>query len=475
MCVVPVNLTYGCSWKTVKTHALLDSCSQGTFMLEKLLRDLGVNGQKTSITIKTVNGEVNNKTTLVEGLKVSSSKDEDGEWIELPKTFTKKYLPVDQDDIAALSKLKQWKYLEGIMDKISKRDDFSVGLLIGANCRKALEPLNIIPSCDNGPYAFQTRLGWCIVGPVNRGNRKGRSCSRISVKMADTNGIGRHHFQVKTDVRETGIKEIFDKMYNKEFAEVSFTGSKKKEISQQDTKFMEILNEGAKLKDGHYQIPLPFKQEDVRLPCNKYQAAQRLSYLKRKFDKNEKFKADYIRFTEEIIVKGYARKSTMTATPGKTWYLPHHGVYHPNKPGKIRVVFDLSAEYKGTCLNEEPLPGPDLTNQIIGVLLRFREEHVGVMGDIEAMFHQVKVPDTQCSFLKFLWWEDSDTSKEIIDYEMTAHFFRRSSSPSCSNYALRKTAMDNEELKDICSIGGFNLTKFISNNTAVLKSIPDDS
>ena len=54
-------------------------------MLEKLLKDLVVNGQKTFIIIKTVNGEVNNKTTLVEGLKVSSSRDEDSEWIEIPK------------------------------------------------------------------------------------------------------------------------------------------------------------------------------------------------------------------------------------------------------------------------------------------------------------------------------------------------------------------------------------------------------
>ena len=147
---------------------------------------------------------------------------------------------------------------------------------------------------------------------------------------------------------------------------------------------MKILDEGTKLKDGQYQIPLPFRQEDVRLLCNKYQAAQRLSYLKRKFDKNEKFKADYIRFMEEIIAKGYARKSTITAALGKTWYLPHHAVYHPNKPGKIRVVFDLSAECKGTSLNKELLSGPDLTNQVLGVLLRFREEHVRVMGDIEA-------------------------------------------------------------------------------------------
>ena len=107
MCVVPVILRYSHSGKTVKTHALLDSCSQGTFMLEKLLRDIGVNGQKTSIFIKTVNGKVNNKTVLVEELNVSCSTDEGSQWIELPKTFTKRYLPVDQDDVALPSKVTQ--------------------------------------------------------------------------------------------------------------------------------------------------------------------------------------------------------------------------------------------------------------------------------------------------------------------------------------------------------------------------------
>ena len=57
----------------------------------------------------------------------------------------------------------------------------------------------------------------------------------------------------------------------------------------------------------------------MRLPYNKYQDAQRLSYLKRKFGKNENFKVDYIRFIEDIIAKGYATKSTITAAPGKTW------------------------------------------------------------------------------------------------------------------------------------------------------------
>ena len=73
-----------------------------------------------------------------------------------------------------------------------------------------------------------------------------------------------------------------------------------------------------------------------------------------------------------------------------------------NKPDIIRVAFDHSADNNGRCINRELLAGSDLTNQTPGVLLRFRDEQGTVMGDIEAMFHQVKIPDDQCSFLRFL-------------------------------------------------------------------------
>ena len=68
---------------------------------------------------------------------------------------------------------------------------------------------------------------------------------------------------------------------------------------------------------------------------------------------------------------------------GKYWYFPHHGVYHANKPGKIHVVFDLSAEFHGTSINKALLSVPDWTNQIVRVLLQFREEQIAVTGDIE--------------------------------------------------------------------------------------------
>ena len=44
-------------------------------------------------------------------------------------------------------------------------------------------------------------------------------------------------------------------------------------------------------------------------------------------------------------------------------------MYHPNKkPKKIRFVFDGSEEFNGVSLNKTLMSGPDLTNQIVGVL-----------------------------------------------------------------------------------------------------------
>ena len=67
----------------------------------------------------------------------------------------------------------------------------------------------------------------------------------------------------------------------------------------------------------------------------------------------------------------------------KIWYLPHFGIYHPKKSTQILVVFDSSAEYKGTSLNKELLSGPDVLNNLHGIMIRFSQETIGVTCDIE--------------------------------------------------------------------------------------------
>ena len=103
---------------------------------------------------------------------------------------------------------------------------------------------------------------------------------------------------------------------------------------------------------------------------------------------------------DDLAANRFSIKAASPSTDDSTWYLPHHGVYHPCKPGKIRVVLDCSTEFHGTSLNKELLPGPDLTSQLVGVLTRFRTEEVAFMADIEAMFHQVHIPEKERSFLR---------------------------------------------------------------------------
>ena len=54
----------------------------------------------------------------------------------------------------------------------------------------------------------------------------------------------------------------------------------------------------------------------------------------------------------------------------KTWYIPHRGVYHPYRPGKICVVFDCAARYRGKSVKDLVFKGPDITNFLLEVLLQ---------------------------------------------------------------------------------------------------------
>ena len=82
------------------------------------------------------------------------------------------------------------------------------------------------------------------------------------------------------------------------------------------------------------------------------------------------------------------------------------------------------------------MSGPDLTNQIISILVKFREDFVAIMADIEAMFYQVFVADQHRNLLSYPWWENGNISEQPQDYRMNVHVFGGTLLPSCSNYTL---------------------------------------
>ncbi|XP_071944867.1 uncharacterized protein [Antedon mediterranea] len=163
------------------------------------------------------------------------------------------------------------------------------------------------------------------------------------------------------------------------------------------------------------------------------------------------------------------------------WYIPHHGVFNPHKP-KLRVVFDCAARSQGIALNDVLIPGPTLTNSLLGVLLRFRECKVALMADVEAMFYQVRVPEKDRHYLRFLWFTGGNLEKEPEEFRMKVHLFGVASSRACANSALKQTAEDGENSRNSEAVktiqnnfyGGFNLTKWSSSDKQVIESIPKE-
>lgn len=146
---------------------------------------------------------------------------------------------------------------------------------------------------------------------------------------------------------------------------------------------------------------------------------------------------------EDIISRGDAEKVPESEINNQNvWDIPHHGVYHPQKPGKIYVVFDGSAKYHITSLNNHLPTGPDLTNTRVGVLCRFRKGQIAVMCDVERMFHQFHVSARDQDYFRFLWWEGGNMKAPPSVFRMKVHLFGAASSPGCANFGFKHLATE---------------------------------
>ena len=179
---------------------------------------------------------------------------------------------------------------------------------------------------------------------------------------------------------------------------------------------------------------------------------------------------------------------------------------NPHEPGKVHVVFDAAASYKKTSLNDQLVTGPDLLNSLVGVTMRFRLHAVAMIADIKTMFFQVRVIEKDQPSLIFLWrGPNRDRPPDV--YQMQAIISGAKSSPTSSNYCLKRTAIDNQttsseetistvlrdfymddllkslpsedetaqltlQLIELLSRGGFPLTNFMSNSRYVLAQLP---
>lgn len=469
--------------KEIMIYALLDTQSDTTFIAES------IGGQLSSVSIATklrVSTLTSTKTVMCQrytGLRVRGINEK--EYVKLPPTYSRDHIPAKRSHIPTDETAKNWPHLHCIKDRIPPLQNCDVAMIIGYDCPAALAPLQVISGKNMDPFAQRTILGWSIIG-----------CSGPSTGATICNRTRTKEVPLLTPSDALGCLE----------ADFKHPSSETETISQEDFKFIQIMEENIKEgTGGRFEMPLPFREARPKMPNNRSTAHSRLMQLKKKFSQDPKYYQDYKHFMKEVIERGDAEEATCNNSSWK-WYIPHHGVYHHKKPDKIRVVFDCSSRTDDTSLNDKLIPGPDLTNGLTGVLLRFRRYSVAISCDVERMFHQFQVPDQDRDYLRFLWWENGDLNGPIKEYRMTVHLFGAASSPSCANFGFHQIAsvhgkdkpnashfilrgfyVDDGltstntpeeaikligEVRHVCKAGGLRLHKILSNDRQVLHSVP---
>ena len=298
-----------------------------------------------------------------------------------------------------------------------------VGIILGRDAYEIQRPLDYKIGTRSEPFAVLTELGWVVSGPMT-GKKSQNVC----------------HFAFTEDVK---VAENIQSWWDMETyaAKINVVSQSKKE--QQAQKFLESTT---KFTGERYEVGMLWNEPEPSLPNNYGSALGELYSLERRFQRDPNLKELYQQSIDTDVEKGFVKilgKSEVKGTFGKEWYLPHHPVLNPNKPGKVRRVCNAAAKYKDECLNDKLLAGPDLLHGLIGTIFRFRERPIALTADIESMFLQVQVPDRDKSCLRFLWRPTMNEPVQIYEYQR--HVFGAKSSPTCANYALKRVAIDNKD------------------------------
>ncbi|XP_064631613.1 uncharacterized protein LOC135489914 [Lineus longissimus] len=405
------------------------------------------------------------------------------EWIKLNELFTHSTIPIKPWEIPTENDVRKYPELKKVDLKVVNHP---VEILFGANQPEITRPVEIISTKEDGPYAMRTKIGWTLLGPVQRGrmNIASRPLHRLTVEELNNN-MNAH--------------------FSREFDD----GSQGEEIrmSREEERFMAKLRGTTAYTGERYQVRLPLKDQLPAVPESRPMAERRLSAVLKRMKRDKNYATAYQSQMNDLKKKRYIERVPENELDVKIrWYLPHHGVISERKQSKLRIVFDGSAEIDGISINNLLMKGPDLTNRLDGVLLRFREYPVAVSSDIQAMFHQIQVPPEDRNWSRFLWVDDQG---QIEDWRWTVHPFGSKPSPAIAchalNHGLEEQADDRTResciaakqtfyvddhfdsfidteraakhvkcVDETCQRSGFLLRKYASNHPEIINCIPQD-
>lgn len=426
MKILPVILRH--NGKEVETYVLLDDASTITLIDEEFADSLDLTGPKQSLCLQWTNEDVTHHENDSRIVSFTIKGKNNGSYFQLRHVRTTKLsLPHQTIDVENLRKVYPY-----INDEVISMTNAQPKIIIGQDNWPLLVNRKLISGPWNGPAVSKTLLGWVIHGNLKYSEKTSNSVC---------------HIQAFDILREKDDLDVLHDLVKEHWRLERIENPQELAPSPEDRRAQRILDTTMKRVGKRYETGLLWKSENLVLPESKTNALRRLRCVERKMDKDKEYAEMYSKKLKEMEEKKYIRRLSKNETEdesNKIWYLPHFGVINPNKPNKLRIVFDASAKSNGISLNDCLLTGPDLYNSLQTILLNFRIKKYAFTSDIKEMFLQVRVRKEDCYSQRILW-RGMDRNVEPDIYEIMVVFFGSTCGPCLAQEAKNRNARDFSE------------------------------
>ena len=412
----------------LSVNVLWDSGATISMITFKKAKQLGISGSPAQISIVKVGGKKETINSKVFQIPLYDSENN----IEIFKAYgiEKISSSIQCTNVNDFSKI-----LKIDNDKIRRPTTGEIDMLIGYEYA-GFHPQKI--RSENHLLLLKNKFGYCVGGSQVTLEEK----TNLLIQAAEV-----CHADVKLDdfyeAESLGIT-CNPRCGSCKCGECAIGG---KQYTIQEERELAVIENGLSLHDNKWIAKYPWKRDPRELPNNYPVALAVLRSTERRLLKdNEKAKL-YDDQIQDMLVRGVARKLSKEEERnyrGPVHYVSHHEVMKPESQSTpCRIVFNSSASYMGHTLNEYWFKGPDLLNDLLGILLRFRENHVAFAGDVKKMYHTIGISELDQHTHRFLW-RNLQVEKQPDTHIITAVSFGDRPAGAIASLALQKTAQMGE-------------------------------
>ena len=306
----------------------------------------------------------------------------------------------------------------------------AIGALLSVNTLAFTYPVNVIQGSQTRPCGVKTKSVLRLAGEYGLSHKTMRKRKPHRQQLV-------YHACLK-DIEEEPLDLLFQRVWK---IEAEGTLPEQNENNSALKTAVHAPENSICHNSERYQISLPWKPEKKHE--NNYFSAAKTSTksLQKPLQKDPILNQKHSQKLITDLDKNFVQPAEMQEpSPQSIWYLPHHPVINANKTEKVRRVTNAASKFRAEPLNSNLHTGSALLNNLVGVLLRFRDHTVAVWTDIEGMFMQIAVRNEEQSALCFLWMIDNS----IQQFQFTRLIFRATCSPFCAIYVLNRFAEDNK-------------------------------